>query len=320
MTTAQRQRGAAILTAMLLVTLVAALSATALWQQWRTVEVEAAERQRTQASWILQGAVDWARLILREDARTGAIDHLAEPWAVPLQDAKLSAFLASQGGGDAALDTLQEASLSGRINDLQARLNLLNLVQEGRPHAATLQAVTRLFEALHLPPTELQVLVSKLQLALESADTPTSANQPHPLLPRSAEQLGWLGLSPATVRVLQPYVVLLPERTPLNLNTAPAVLLQASLPGLDAAGAQRLVAARTLTPFHRLAEVVQASGIPGLATVDTQHSVNSRYFEIRARLRLGTLDTQERTVVQREGLLVKPLWKERLAPEVASVQ
>ena len=35
---------------------------------------------------------------------------------------------------------------------------------------------------------------------------------------------------------------------------------------------------------------------------------------------LGTLDTQERTVVQREGLLVKPLWKERLAPEVASVQ
>ncbi len=57
-----------------------------------------------------------------------------------------------------------------------------------------------------------------------------------------------------------------------------------------------------------------------LTTVDTQHSVNSRYFEVRTRLRLGTLDTQERTVLQREGLLVKPLWKERLAPDTPSVQ
>jgi general secretion pathway protein K len=317
MTTVRHQRGAAILTAMLLVTLVAALSTAALWQQWRTLEVETAERQRTQASWILQGAVDWARLILREDARTGATDHLAEPWAVPLQDAKLSAFLASDG--NSALDALQDASLSGQIHDLQGRLNLLNLVQEGRPHAATLQAVTRLFETLHLPPAELQVLVGQMLLVLEPADTPTAANQPHPLLPRSTNQLDWLGLSPATVRVLRPYVVLLPERTPLNLNTAPSVLLQACL-GLDAAGAQRLVATRTLTPFQTLADAVQAAGVPGLVAVDTQHSVNSRYFEVRARLRLGTLDTQERTVVQREGLLVKPLWKERLPSEVASLQ
>lgn len=317
MTRGQRQRGAAILTAMLLVTLVAALSTAALWQQWRTLELETAERQRTQASWILQGAVDWARLILREDARTGATDHLAEPWAVPLQDAKLSAFLASEG--DSAWDAMQSASLSGQINDLQGRLNLLNLVQEGRPHAATLQALTRLFEALRLPPAELQVLVSSLLLALEPADTPTSTNQPHPLLPRSAEQLGWLGLSPATVRVLRSYVVLLPERTPLNLNTAPPVLLQASL-GLDAAGVQRLVAARTLNPFHALSDAVQAAGVSNVVALDTLHSVNSRYFEVRARLRLGTLDTQERTVVQREGLLVKPLWKERLPAEVASLQ
>lgn len=313
----QRQRGAAILTAMLLVTLVAALSAAALWQQWRTLEVETTERQRTQASWILQGAVDWARLILREDARAGTTDHLAEPWAVPLQEAKLSAFLASDGDG--ALDALQSASLSGQIVDLQGRLNLLNLVQEGRPHPATLQAVTRLFDALHLPPAELQLLVSQLQLALEPADNSGSAKQPHPLLPRSAEQLGWLGLSPSTVRALQPYVVVLPERTPLNLNTASAALLQASL-GVDAAAAQRLVAARTLNPFRSLADVVQAAGSANLVTVDALHSVNSRYFEVRARLRLGTLETTERTVVQREGLLVKPLWKERVAPEMAFVQ
>jgi len=35
---------------------------------------------------------------------------------------------------------------------------------------------------------------------------------------------------------------------------------------------------------------------------------------------MGTLSAQERTVVQREGLLARPLWKEREAPLDASVQ
>ncbi|MFN3377379.1 MAG: hypothetical protein ACK40S_12615, partial [Burkholderiaceae bacterium] len=55
------ERGAALLVAMLTVTLVATWAATALWQQWRAVEVETAERARVQASWILVGALDWAR-------------------------------------------------------------------------------------------------------------------------------------------------------------------------------------------------------------------------------------------------------------------
>ncbi|MBC7941516.1 MAG: general secretion pathway protein GspK, partial [Chitinophagaceae bacterium] len=94
----RRQRGAALLTAMIIVTLVATLAAAMVWQQWRAVQVEAAERGRIQAQWILAGAVDWARLILREDARsnnTKDIDHLGEPWATPLAEAKLSSFLAA---------------------------------------------------------------------------------------------------------------------------------------------------------------------------------------------------------------------------------
>ena len=62
-----RQGGAALLAAMLTVTLVATFAATALWQQWRSVEVEAAERTRIQSAWILIGALDWSRLILSED-------------------------------------------------------------------------------------------------------------------------------------------------------------------------------------------------------------------------------------------------------------
>ena len=114
-----REAGAALLAAMLTVTLVATLAAAALWQQWRSVEVETSERARVQAAWILVGALDWSRLILSEDGRSGGPDHLAEPWAVPLQEARLSTFLAA-GDGDGVQDNTtdtRDAFLSGQIVD-----------------------------------------------------------------------------------------------------------------------------------------------------------------------------------------------------------
>jgi general secretion pathway protein K len=125
------QSGAALLLAMLTVTLVATLASAALWQQWRATEVETAERQRVQAAWILTGALDWARLILREDARSnqssGNPDHLGEPWAMPLEEARLSSFLAADKNNNT--DDTMQAFLSGEVIDLQSRMNFLNLVK-----------------------------------------------------------------------------------------------------------------------------------------------------------------------------------------------
>ena len=88
------QAGAALISAMLTVSLVASLAAAALAQQWRLSEVERHERQRQQAQWILQGALDWARLILREDApRPLALEALIV--REPDHDV-LSAFLLAQ--------------------------------------------------------------------------------------------------------------------------------------------------------------------------------------------------------------------------------
>ena len=125
-----RPRGAALLTAMILVTVVATLAAGMLWQQWRALQVEAAERTQTQAQWLLQGAMDWSRMILREDARSGGTDHLNEPWAAPLAEARLSTFLAADRQMS---EGMPDAFLSGRIEDAQARYNLRNLIQQGIP-------------------------------------------------------------------------------------------------------------------------------------------------------------------------------------------
>jgi general secretion pathway protein K len=322
------QRGAAILTAMLLVTLVASLSAAAMWQQWRGIEVETAERARVQSAWVLQGALDWARLILREDGRAGGTDHLAEPWAVPLQEARLSTFLATGEGSNDNAESLPDAFLSGQISDLQARMNITNLIENGRPHPPSVRAFARLFEALRLPEGELTALIQNLHAALESANTSSggSAMRPPPgrlvaLVPRTPDQLAWLGISHTSIAALRPYVSVLPERTPVNLNTAPALVLYACIPTLSRSSAQQIVGMRAQAPFQTISDAMKAIGAADTPLPDGQLGVNSRFFEVRGQLRLDTRVVQERSLVQRDGLVVKVIWREHVAlPLTGSLQ
>ena len=321
-----RQRGAAILTAMLTVVLVASLASATLWQQWRGIEVEAAERSRTQSAWVLVGALDWARLILREDGRKGGADHLAEPWAVPLAQARLSTFLAADRSDALAAEEMQDAFLSGQIVDLQSRLNVTNLVVNGTVDAAAQLAFERLFEVLNLPGVELQVmlvLLGQAQAALPAqtsgralrgsgAAPPPAANAASAMLmPQTPDQLAWVGLSTPTLARLRPYVTVLPVRTPVNLNTAPAEIIFASVPGLALADANRLVQTRTTQHFTTLTEATTALGLaPGVLT-ESRHSVNTRFFEVQGTLRMAQVQVQEQSVVQRDGLDVKTLWRQR---------
>lgn len=303
------QRGAALLLAMLTVTLVASLAASALWQRWRSVEVESAERARQQAAWILTGALDWARLILREDARTGGADHLAEPWALPLQEARLSTFLAMDADSSAVE---REAFLSGQIIDLQSRLNLLNLLDGDKLSPPAQQAFARLFEQLGLPASELNRLSQGL-LAAQRGTRAGTTGADTPLMPQTLPQLGWLGLRPQTLARLAPHVSLLPGQVPVNVNTAGLEVLMAAVPGLSRADATRMLAERERAHYPTLidnrlpAPVLAAAGGGQLA-------VASRFFEVHGRLRLDDLVVEEVSVVQRDGLSVKVLRRQRQTP------
>jgi general secretion pathway protein K len=300
------QSGAALLAAMLTVTLVATFAAAALWQQWRSVEVETAERARVQSSWILTGALDWARLILREDARSGGTDNLSEPWAVPLNEARLSSFLAVD---KTVTETEREAFLSGQISDLQARLNVTNLIDGSALSEPALASFGRLFDVLGLPNDQLQTLASNLLAATQR--TGQAATALTPLMPQHADQLTWLGLRPEVLAELHAYITLLPTRTPVNLNTASAEVIYASTPGLDLADAQKLVTARASSHFRTLAEANQKIGAQAAQFTEGQHSVSSRFFEVRSRLRLDQSVVEERAVLQRDGLTVRTLWRDR---------
>ncbi len=303
------QRGAALLAAMLTVALVATFAAGALWQQWKSIEVEGAERQRTQARWLLTGALDWARVILREDARAGDVnapsDHLAEPWAVPLQEARMSNFLAALPDGTGrTVDNeklWQQVLLSGAVNDLQGRLNVTNLLQGEQLDANTALVFERLFDALNLPPAQLSLLTQSLL----AAQRQTSSS---PLMPQRVGQLSWLGVSPQTLHILSPHITLLPNRTPVNLNTASMQVLYASVPGLSLSDAQRLVQQRERQHWTSVDAFQKALG--RTVSLHDTHSVNTRYFEVLGRLRMPQTTLQERSLVEREGQNLKVIWRE----------
>jgi len=121
-------------------------------------------------------------------------------------------------------------------------------------------------------------------------------------------------VSPASLKALQPHVTVLPERSTLNLNTASAEALSASISGLDLAQAQLLVSERADRPFRDLPGA--QARVPG-ATSETvnsqQHDVRSRFFEVRVRLRLDDTVTEEHSLVVRNGLNVNVRWRERVA-------
>ena len=287
-TSSRRQRGAALLTAMIIVTLVATLAAAMVWQQWRAVQVEAAERARAQAAWILSGALDFAKLILREDLRGGRqYTALTEPWATPLAESRLSTFLAVDKSN---ADDGPEAFLSGNIDDAQARYNLTNLVTLGKVDPQELATLERLCQAVGVETG----VAARIASGLRNAFVGTSSGVP--LKPVNVAQLTWLGVDKTTVQALSAYVVLLPVATPVNVNTASKEVLAAAV-NLDPGTAEHLLQLRQRAPFKTLAEFTNQ--IPGAAAVTTKLDVRSNYFEVRGRLRLADRVLVERSLLQR---------------------
>jgi general secretion pathway protein K len=308
-------RGAALLLAMMILALVATTVAGMVWQQTRAVNIEAAERARAQSAWILSAALDWARLILREDQRGGQqnnqpYDTLGEPWAQPLAESRLSSFLAADQDNNA--DSGIEAFISGNIEDAQARFNLRGLVDaEGKPVPAQLAAFKALADAAGAPDDTADRIAAALARAWgPPAPVATAGDELTPIRPTQLGDLAWMGIEPVTLARLEPFVELLPTATPVNLNTAPREVLVAAIDGLDLGSAERIVQARARKGFTRL-EDVQGLLATGTTLDPARASVSTQYFLVSGRLRLEDRVLEERSLLVRRDNRVDVLRRER---------
>lgn len=299
------QRGAALLIAMLILTLVATVAAAMVWHQQRAIEIEAAERARTQAAWMLNGGIDLVRQYARLDAQKAF--HRNLPWAQPLEEARISTFLAADR--DNTVDSSLDAYISGQASDAQDRYNLRRLIgDDGKPVAVELAALRRLCQAAGLSAGLADQLTEGLAAAWSGQGDSAA------VAPQRFAQLAWLGLDSSTLAVLGRYVTVLPTRTPVNANTAPAVVLVAAVDGLDLAAAEGIVQSVARNPLDNVARL--RALVPATLTLDEARiGVHSRFLEVRARMRLDERVVEDQVLLERSagarGNAVLVRWRER---------
>ncbi len=314
-TSRKRSRGAALLLAMIVLTLVATVAASMVWQQSRAIEVEGAERARAQAGWILSPGIDIARDVLRRQSNNPPNGD--QPWDQPLEETRLSALLAADRENNT--DTTLEATLSGRIADAQARYNLNNLMKDGDGVELEKKTVRRLCQALNLAVGVDELLITGMRSARGPSTADSSAVN-IPIAPARPEQLAWLGLDAASLAALRDHIEILPisaQTTPININSASREVIYAVLDGIDM-GTAALLERRRSNRFKNL-EQVRALLPTGFQVDESRVTVRSTHFHVFATLRYEDRALSEQSLLQVRdgGATVVVLRRERRPAVVA---
>ena len=286
------QAGVAIITALVVVAAATVAVSAMLWRQ--SIAVRKVENQAAvgQARWLARSALDWARLILLQDARTSAIDHAGELWAVPLAETRVADDATSSPGGATAAVADQDAAwVSGRMRDAQARFNLTGLVIGDQTNEVEVSIFTRLLE----------VLGASKDLAGAFAARMVEIPKPDDYDRLAADMVARGELESSTADMLRPFVVVLPNPTPINLNTAPPEVLAAAFPDLPLDSAKALAQSRDRIYFNQVSDAV--GRLPGTSgkTSPGNVSVDTHFFEVDGHVRVGRAELDVLALIVRDA-------------------
>ena len=265
-----QSRGAALVIAMLLTALGAAVAVQMIVPLSGWMEREYRARD-TQASYTLADAASsWAITVLAADLRLGPIDHYGELWATPLPQTPV------EGG-----------TIEGRITDLQSRFNLNNLAPRGVKNPANITLAKALFTQAGVPVSLVDTLADAIDRD-ELTDDGQSERQRYgralrnaPLM-RFADLLDVPGFTDALVRSLSLTMIVLPDASPINANTASRALIATAFPAASADTIDKALLRRAQQPFSTGGDLATLLGQPKL---DGVFSANSQYFAVEAVIR-----------------------------------
>ena len=280
--------------AMLVVAVTATLVAGVFWRQNVVVRQAENELSYAQAKWLIRGAIDWAGIILREDARTSNVDHFGEPWAVPLADTHLN----QDDGRDPVF-------LAGEIRDEQAKYNLRNLAGPAGVNARELAVLRRLLALVGAREGLADPVAERVLTAVPGAG---GRKQTALGLASIDDLLGVDDISAGVVERLRPFVTVLPQATPVNANTAPAEVLAARFENLALADARRLVASRDRAFFKDRTDVLNRITELKLQASDAEIAVATRFFGVTGTVSYRRARLQAQALLRRDGNRVEALW------------
>lgn len=288
-----REKGVALLMALLVVALATSVAGYIAWQSNTWVSQLQSQEAQAQANQLARGGLQFARYILKID--NPQVDSLGENWAQQLP------VMPVDGG-----------TLAGRIEDAQSRFNLNNMVQDGKASEADIAIFRRLLQLLQLPPQLADAVVDWMDVDQETrvpggaednvylAQSPPyrTAGQP---LATIDELVHIKGFDEAMVKRLQPYVTALPGRTTINVNTAPDIVLAAVFDGMGLSQAETIVNARPQLVFTGKSDFLAHLPASVGQLHDADFDVHSSYFLAGDRVQIGRSQVNLRALLFRSG-------------------
>jgi general secretion pathway protein K len=276
-----RQRGVALITALLVVSLVTVVAVAMATRQHIDVRLTANLLHGEQAYAYALAAEAWARVILRRDERQSNYDSLNEDWATALPP------IAVEGG-----------QVSGGIEDLQGRFNINNLIgQDGKVSEADLAYFQQLLQILNLEPTLASALLDWLDADIDVRFPDGAEDENYLLGPVpyrtanrpmvSTSELRLVkGFDQNAVQLLEPYVTALPQRTHINVNTALPVVLLALNKDLAQSDVDALIAGRGDSGYPTVQAFLANEVLAGRKVAE-QVDVKSNYFLVHTDVIVG---------------------------------
>ena len=269
-----KQRGMAIISALLIAAVVAVIAAGLLTRQRVFTRSLEPEQLRIQGQWLLLGALEDSRQRLWEARQKDVLTRLDQPWA-----------------------RAQKGLFEGRLEDEQGKFNLRNLVNRGRPDAEQVQNFERLCGLIGVDGALSRRISQRVIASYDQTNQPAK----YPML-RSLDDLSSVeGLDPLLLQRMQGFVSVLPGVTWVNGNTARAEVLSAVVPGLSLSQAQALVAERDGGRwFINRGDFVNRLHLPQVAVESVLVGITSEWFRLQGQTR------REQRRVTLDALLHRP--------------
>ncbi len=280
-----RQRGVALITAMLIFALLGTLALSMTWDNQLDMRRTMAMLFYDEGLQAAMGAESWVQGILRQDLQDSVTDHLDEIWATEIPALPLVS------------DTIQ-GEVFGIVEDLQGRFNINNLVDgNGEVDAESLKQFRRLLTALDLDPRFAGIAADWLD-ANRDAEFPDGAEDPiytgmippyrtaNQSLTNATELAALDGMDKASFDTLMPHIVALPGRTAVNVNTATAPVLRSLDENMTVADVERLLADREHGGFPDIASAFSSLVTPAVLN---QLEETTDYFRLKVVVRVATV-------------------------------
>jgi len=279
----RQQRGVALITAILIVALASATAIAMVERQQLDIRRTANLLDNDRGYLFSLGAESWVRGILDTDRKDNKIDALAEDWAIELPPL-----------------TVEDGSVLGRVEDMQGRFNINNLVDnEGKISALDVARFKRLLQAFDLSPDLADAALDWIDKDADST-FPGGAedgeylgnNIPYrtanALMASPSELLLVKGFTYEAYTQLSPYIAALPERTNINLNTAPPPVLQTIAANIATAEAEAIAESRGEEGLNDVQDFLALPALNGRNVDANGLGVSSQYFMLTTHSQFGS--------------------------------